>query len=200
MDNILHNEERAIILDWIPLDIHKQLRYVNTTYYGLSKYCKYKIKKYDFNSYIKPQKEITLKDILNNLNLLKFVTDEEVILAAVRQNGLALGYIPEHLMTNEILLAAVRKNGYALQYVSEHLMTNEVVLTAVRQNGCVLQYVPERLQTPEVVLAAVSQDGWALRYVKKMNLELLMKIIQYFKDHNITSYDKLIKKWVRELK
>jgi len=45
-----------------------------------------------------------------------------VVLAAVRQNGLNLGYAPKPLQADpEIVLAAVRQNGESLRFASKAL-------------------------------------------------------------------------------
>ncbi|MEN9653891.1 MAG: hypothetical protein RL235_3, partial [Chlamydiota bacterium] len=90
-----------------------------------------------------------------------------VVLAAVRQNGLAFRYASPRLKRNrEAVLAAVQRNGTALMYASEDLQRDRgVILAAVRSQGIALRYVP--LDFPidlEIVLAAVRQDGLALYY------------------------------------
>jgi hypothetical protein len=103
----------------------------------------------------------------------------ELCLAAVRQYGPALKYVPEALKSDgpeahELCLAAVRQNGWALQWVPEELRTNgpgavELCLTAVRQDGAALEFVPEDMKTgthgAELCLTAVRQSGWALKFV-----------------------------------
>jgi len=45
------------------------------------------------------------------------ITNYEEALAAVRQNGWALGYMPNKLKTQELCLEAVKQEGLALEYV-----------------------------------------------------------------------------------
>ena len=45
------------------------------------------------------------------------------------------------ILSIEAALAAVRNNGYALQFVPEELRTADVVLEAVRNNGYALKFV-----------------------------------------------------------
>ncbi|MDR3172538.1 MAG: DUF4116 domain-containing protein [Treponema sp.] len=89
----------------------------------------------------------------------------EFCIAAVQQDGWALVYVPEELMTADFYLEAVKQNGSVLEYVPEALKTAEVCLAAVQQNGKVLEFVPEELKTAELCLAAVQQNGRALQYV-----------------------------------
>eukprot|EP00971_Amphidinium_carterae_P145958 2893094-Amphidinium_carterae.1 len=55
-------------------------------------------------------------------------SDHEVVLAAVRRDGLALKFAAEALKGDrEIVLAAVQENGYALQHATEALMADREV-------------------------------------------------------------------------
>jgi histidinol phosphatase-like PHP family hydrolase len=48
--------------------------------------------------------------------------DKEVVLAAVKQNGLALEYASKELQNDrEVVLAAVKQDGRALEYASDEL-------------------------------------------------------------------------------
>jgi hypothetical protein len=91
--------------------------------------------------------------------------DRAVCLAAVKQNGLVLRYVPDSLRTKEVSLAAVEQDGRALEYVPEALKTEDMCLAAVKEDGRALKYVPAALKTADMCLAAVKQDDWALRYV-----------------------------------
>lgn len=96
---------------------------------------------------------------------------EEVCLAAIKKNGLALRYVKEQ--TPEICLEAVKQNVRVLQYVKEQ--TPEICLTAVKNYGYTLRYVKE--QTPEICLAAVKENGNTLVYVKEQTPELCLEAI-----------------------
>ena len=51
--------------------------------------------------------------------------DPDRVMAAVKQNGMALRYASEELRNNrEIIMAAVMQNGLALYYLSEELRNN----------------------------------------------------------------------------
>jgi len=84
---------------------------------------------------------------------------EQVCLAAVRQNGLALQYIDDEKITREIYLAAVRQNGLALKYVPEKMRTEQVYLAAVTQNGQALQYIPEEMRTLALCIIAIKNSN-----------------------------------------
>ena len=117
-----------------------------------------------------------------------FREDKGVVLAAVRNGGLALQYAGMVLLLaadREVVLLAVQQNGWSLQYVSKTRREDdevkktvikhctkgnhrEMVLAAVRSNGRALQYVPKALQNDRgVVLAAVEQDGGSFQYASE---------------------------------
>ena len=99
--------------------------------------------------------------------------DREVVLAAVRQDGIALGYASDALRADhEVVLAAVTQAGRALEYASSAFRGDrDMVLAAVTQTATwcwprgvhTLQYASDALRADrEVVLAALTQDGMAL--------------------------------------
>ncbi|WP_044881509.1 DUF4116 domain-containing protein [Neochlamydia sp. EPS4] len=91
----------------------------------------------------------------------EFKNYKEIMLAAVKQNGLALQFASRELKEDkEVVLAAVKQNGLALQFASQELKENkEVVLAAVKQNGLALQFVSEELKNgKDIVLAAGQED------------------------------------------
>ena len=123
-------------------------------------------------------------------NLPEFQDDRDIVLAAVRQSGLALLYASDDLKKDkdivlaaasqnvgalayaswglrkdrDFMLAAVKKDCRALRFASEELSKDpEFVLEAVKKNSYVLQFLSEELRKdPDIVLAAVKQDGCAL--------------------------------------
>ena len=57
--------------------------------------------------------------------------DKEFVLAAIAQNGSALGYADESLKKDkEVVLAAVAQDGSALQFADESLFEDEELLAA----------------------------------------------------------------------
>jgi hypothetical protein len=96
-------------------------------------------------------------------------TNEDVVLAAVQQNGRALEHAISFQNEKRIVLVAVQQNGLALQYASKKLQgEREVVLAAVRQNGLALQYADDFFKNDkEIGFSAIRQNGWALQYVSK---------------------------------
>ena len=113
-------------------------------------------------------RKICLAAVKQNGYALQYVPeklkDREICLAAL-QNGGELEYIPEKLKDREMYLAALKQNGGELEYIPEKLKDREICLAAVKQNGYALQYVPGKLKDREICLAAVKQNGYALQYV-----------------------------------
>eukprot|EP00403_Amphidinium_massartii_P033676 CAMPEP_0178437670 /NCGR_PEP_ID=MMETSP0689_2-20121128/35137_1 /TAXON_ID=160604 /ORGANISM="Amphidinium massartii, Strain CS-259" /LENGTH=224 /DNA_ID=CAMNT_0020059929 /DNA_START=19 /DNA_END=690 /DNA_ORIENTATION=+ len=93
--------------------------------------------------------------------------DREVVLAAVRKDGLSLRHAAvEFRADKEVVIAAVTNDAYALQFAAEALQSDrEVVLAAVTRRGRTLKFAAGRLQAErDVVAAAVKQDGSAILF------------------------------------
>lgn len=83
----------------------------------------------------------------------------------------------ENLQKKEIVLAAVKQNGMALQFASGELRNNyEIVLAAVKQNGMALKFTPGNLADEfepnvrnnfNIVLVAVKKNGLAFKFASK---------------------------------
>lgn len=93
------------------------------------------------------------------------IENEADALAAVKNNGWALKYVPESLRSAEICRAAVDRNWQALQYVQPPLLTAELCRAAVAQDGQALKYVPPSLRSAEICRAA----GLSLADVPKID-------------------------------
>ena len=88
---------------------------------------------------------------LNWLNLLsdeckQYIDDFDIILAAVKQNGLELQYASDDMKNNQdIVLAAVRQNYKALEFASYSLRGNRtIVLEAMKSDWYAFQYATLR--------------------------------------------------------
>jgi lambda repressor-like predicted transcriptional regulator len=107
--------------------------------------------------------------------------DKELVLAAVRQNGLALAYAADALRADgEVVLAAVRQNGHALRHASvqgQQDWHKVVFLAAVGQTGGSVVHIAPNAVDDEIALAAVTQDGKSLEalpahYLSDLNMAL----------------------------
>lgn len=118
------------------------------------------------------EKEKRIADIQQGLVELSTLSDVEkndpdILLAAIRTNGLALQYAAKPLQADfEIVLTAVQNEGNSLQYADATLKANPtIVRAAITQRGRSLEYASDTIRnTPEIVLAAVTKDGRALKY------------------------------------
>mmetsp|Transcript_126058 Transcript_126058/g.251676 ORF Transcript_126058/g.251676 Transcript_126058/m.251676 type:complete len:369 (-) Transcript_126058:52-1158(-) len=96
-----------------------------------------------------------------------FKADHEIVLTAVRQNGMALEYAATELHEDvAIVRAAVEDSGLALKHAAAALRSDrEIVLAAVQQHGMALQYAATELRADcEVVLAAVENMSAAFQH------------------------------------
>ena len=95
--------------------------------------------------------------------------DEVIAFMAVHQDGLALRYLPRSFPSEDfhhIMLAAVRQNGMALEFCTVNGMVPEIALAAVSQNGLALEHVSFDLKRDyQIVKAAVTQNGLALSLI-----------------------------------
>ncbi len=96
----------------------------------------------------------------------------EDVLEAVKEDGMALHFVPEPLRTEALCLEAVKQNGLALRFVPLALRTEAVCLAALA-HGRVADYAPAAAYVPVRLLAesatvceaAVRQYGLLLKRV-----------------------------------
>ncbi len=86
-------------------------------------------------------------------------------LAAVKNYGSALRYVPEEYRSEEIYAVACRNDGEMLWIVPTSLRSHELCLDAVSSKGEALRYVPEHLKTEDICFAALRKDIDAIKYV-----------------------------------
>ena len=112
----------------------------------------------------KKDKAIVMAAVTNFGSALQFVSHEfqlthkDVVLAALRQNGHALHWIPDELLLDrEVALAAVKQNGRALRYLGDEFREDEeIVLTAVEAGGTSRQ---NRIEDPlEFASKSLTED------------------------------------------
>ena len=95
------------------------------------------------------------------------IENEADALAALKQNGGALEYVPWSLRSPEICRAAIKQNGGALEYVPWSLRSPEICRAAVEKNGLALEFAPWILLSAEICWAAVKQNAEALEFVPR---------------------------------
>ena len=156
------------------------------------KYLKYKKKYIDLKDQIsKLSKYELIVHLRTNGLLLEFASDslkadEDVVIAAIKENPRALLFISFKLHDNiKVFIAAVTQNGYLLEWAPDTLKDNEdVVLEAVNNKGSSLRFASERLKDNEqVVLTAVKQDGSAIDYTSdklKGNERIVLAAVEQY--------------------
>lgn len=123
----------------------------------------------------------------------------EVMLAAVKENGLALKFIPPETDNfRTVALAAVAQNGYALEFVGDTLKSDkEVVLEAVKNKGWALYYAPMPLRNEkDFVRQCLSSNIESIKYVGddiKADKEFLVFIVKMSSDIVMKYMDTILK-------
>ena len=89
----------------------------------------------------------------------------ENVLAAVKQNGLALQFVPDS-MKDKCMTHALHQNIAAFEYVSPRFKDDKVFVSDVlAQDGDLLEFVSDRLKDDEdVVRIATKRNGYPLQY------------------------------------
>ncbi len=111
--------------------------------------------------------------------------------AAIKQNPMALQYVPEECMSNALCLEAVTRKGQALRYIPTRLQSLEILQAAYRaqisEDGMILKSLPKTLKLDrdfyrEICFLAVEQNPLALEFVpaeyKKERISLFMIFVQ----------------------
>ena len=114
------------------------------------------------------QERIRMIERYGGMHIKKFARKSltyDLCMAAVKDNGSALEYVPEEFLTPELCLAAVERSGFALRFVPAEMKTEALCLAACRTYGVALKYVPESMRTKEMYQAAVKTSGEALELV-----------------------------------
>lgn len=111
----------------------------------------------------------------------------ELCMLAVKQNGLALQYIPTIIQTKELCEEAVRQNGLALVHVSMGLQSANIRKIAVEQNGLTIKYVGLANQTAELCKQAITQNMTSLEFIFNMTADLWQHAITTDKERKYVS-------------
>jgi len=103
----------------------------------------------------------------------------ERCMAAVKQSGYALKWIPKSMHTVDLCMEAVKQDGNSLRHVSRKMLTYTISLEAIKQSGRALAYVMDNFKDRKLCLEAIRQDGTAIRYVpqKYINQELYSEAV-----------------------
>ncbi|EFC46582.1 predicted protein [Naegleria gruberi] len=144
---------------------------------------------------------------------LKFASSQlknsrDIVLEAVKQDGLVIEYVPEHLKDREIVMEAIKNSKYScvLQHAPTFSNDKEVILLAAKNSGFSFSYASEKLRSDrEFVLQIVKMKGDSLKDVSKelkKDKEIVMEAVKsngmalYYVDHGYFCSDR---SFVKEL-
>lgn len=91
-------------------------------------------------------------DGMNAFYLLDDQFDDNITMASVIQNGLALQYIPPKFINKKVCLTAVKQNGLALRFVPLPFRDMDMCAEAVRQNVNAKSFVPSEIKVASSVI------------------------------------------------
>ena len=108
----------------------------------------------------------------DSYNIIMNSSYKELVLKAIKKNGLALKYVSIELQNDkEIVLESIKQNEYALEYASIDLHNNKEFILESINAGCVLLYVNIVFRhNKEVMLEAVK---------KKMEDRYIILVLNY---------------------
>ena len=108
---------------------------------------------------------------------------EAFVLAAVKQNGLALQFASREMKADrDVVLPAVQQNGMALQFASREMIAHcDIVLAAVQQNRYAFQFASSEIQeadrkaaAEEAAWKAAEGQAWEPNLVYRIGMETLI--------------------------
>lgn len=109
--------------------------------------------------------ELVWQNGFNIVYVAGFQDSINVVLEAVRQNGLVLEIVRSSFKSDkDVVNTAVSQNGLALQFASDELKNDpEIVLAAVKQNPDAIQYANQRLQNDRDIEAFIATQAIGLQ-------------------------------------
>ena len=108
------------------------------------------------------------------LNFPAFKDDYDVVMTAVRQNGLSLQFASERLRDDfHVVIAAVQNKGHAIAYASPNLrMKKGVCWAACMNDGLAIVYINQNMRDDkDVALAAAMSNGHSVRFLSEKTME-----------------------------
>lgn len=126
-------------------------------------------------------------DALNFLD--KSVLTKDILNTAFETNGMQLKILFKHygFTSVDLVMTAVRQNGLALQYADQKCRSNEkIVLTAIKQNLKALEYVSPTLKNEDKFYIDCMKD-------KDLTPDQKKEILSLIKDTKTDLYQRLMK-------
>ena len=128
-----------------------------------------------------------IKLYLNKYGLaLESVRDKnsDISNIAVCNNGLALKFVPEKIITSDMCMTAIQNNGLALEFVPVEFKNSDICMTAIQNNGLALKFVSIEFINSDICTTAIQNNILALEFVPKNiqeeNLTDIIKIIDEY--------------------
>jgi len=130
---------------------------------------------------------LCIEMVLKKGEFLEYLPNEHqhknIVMEAVKNNGLALAYVkPELKHDREIILAALNQDGRAYKFLSpEEKSYKKLCLLAVNKNCNVIQMMDKKDITPVIALAALKQNLENFHFIPKevFYTEKPLKYIMY---------------------
>lgn len=138
----------------------------------------------------------------------------DMLLHVCKHDGNALKYASKKLITPELCEVAVKENGLALQFIPDRIMRSasrnwitEICKAAVSSNGQSLKYVPTEFMDSSIIELALlgnckkSRDDYAIKYVPDnlLTKELVYSAVEHFPEYLRDIPDKRITKKLSEV-
>lgn len=142
------------------LNDHPQFNYIE----------KHLIEKYNGEVTIITLDEQTHDNCLQAVNFsgvyLEFVInqDHDICKAAVKQDGNAIQFVDEKLLTKELQLLAIEQEPQSIRFISNP--SEELCIKAVKQNGLVIRFIDK--QTYNICVEAVKNNPSALEFCREI--------------------------------
>lgn len=139
--------------------------------------------------------------ILLHLASHEFKKNSQIVLAAIKENHLAIVFADKSLyLDKDIMLTAINYNGFSLQFTSPELRDDyDIVLKAVSNNGDALAYVSERLfNNITIVLSAIKSSISCLYFANEIFQNDYVILCELKKRKKELKQDDFIQEWFQK--
>ena len=134
---------------------------------------------------------------------VKFQTPEtyiKICVEAMKQDGNAIIYCV-NIISNEIMLEAVRQNGLCLKYINlqDSEMYVKICIEAVKNNYKALKYVKNQTinNYNKIYMEAIIHNGMAIQFIKFPSSKMYIEAIK--QNHNVKYFITYMTPKIREL-
>lgn len=125
-----------------------------------------------------PPEKLLIAAVSGDGDFIKYIDDpsEAVQLAAVQQNGTAIGWIVNKGInpSDAVKYAAVRQSGSAIRSIVNP--SEELIMLALKHDGRFIKHINN--PSEEIKLAAVKRDGIAIEYIENPSEAVQLAAVQ----------------------